>query len=1162
MLGTVRPNYHKAGPLELVLRRLHSLFQSMQPISPQGIAECSKAIRSAYPAATKVIVPFAEPQPQADVNYKLAFEPPSGLQLVGSWPVKTSSLRPHGLDVDVAVVMPSAIFQEKDHLNFRYYHKRAFYLAVLAAAISSSAKDLGIEQPIFETEGSDSKRSVIVLKALRNKAETDFSKLKAEIRIHLAHEPSLFPAGRLAPSRNNIRAAQTTPVAVGERSHEHAATPHYNASILSDSLMAPHLVYLHATAKACAGFADACMLLKVWVFQRGFGSGAFSSKGKGSQGTVRRMVIGTESTGFLLTMILAHLLHGEERQHGRAVHTAAPRKLVNSLSSYQLFRGVLDWLAHHNFTEQPVFMKAADPSLGIFSRSDKIPRQEFAQHFERVFVDPTGSINLLTQWLPGSLDLLQHEARLTFAMLEDAETDHFDSLFLTKRASPLFVFDDCARLSLPSSSQSATERFNALDIGSASNSIGKAIEKTVRRAMAQRARFCTLLTTHCSSEDRSWSVEQPRPPRAAESVELGVVYEGALALRMVEHGPTPEEKEMAADFQAFWGDIAELRRFKDGRILFSIVWETKGQHERWAIPRRILRHVMERHYSIRPDGLHFDGEAFAGMCEMPASLVDKVYLASPEEKGFQLVQSAFDSLTRQLRATEDLPLSLISITAASSGLRGTSAFVPGPTNLGALGSRIPDCASHISAQDIVLTFESSGRWPDDLKAIQAMKLAFMERLATLLPTKISDLQAHVALDDDAEESLIQDCSFLELILPSGFAFRARIHHERERVLLERIVSDKRFETPARREEAARCLARWERRFVTGPSHHAALATLQHRFIAFSDTTRLVKRWLTCQMLDSQHVPEEIVELLCTSVFISQGAAVPSSGASGFLQVIQKLATWNWRDEPLLLPLRAAVLASDETPLTSGLRFQTEKRLEAMEAFKKTRSTDPSISNRGWFIATEEDVEGRQWGELGPSGPIAHSIQQLAKGVCALLSSIDVGTGAQGGITPAVARALFTPSTKAFDFAIHLCPQVLPRYGQGLHSNETLWTAGASAFRNQPHKAGGQRSVYGPTPRVEFDPATKFLTLLRSVYGDSLRLFFDPHGGATIGGMWNPSLVGEEQGRKFKVGLGYNSAPVQEGDGAKLRDVSLNTKAILAEMERLGEGLIERIELIK
>lgn len=463
MLSTVRPNFHKAGSLELVLRRLRTLFDGIKPIPMQPLASARKTLKKQYPSAS-ISIPFTEPAPKDDVNYKFGFEPPSGLQLVGSWPLKIAALRPQGLDVDLAIVMPSSLFQEKDHLNFRYFHKRAFYLAVLASALSS-ATELGVETE-YQLEGSDSRRPILVLRPKKNKADTDFSKLKATIKIHLAYEADLFPPGRLAPSRNNIRTSSASEEGAAETSQP--PTPRYNAAVLADSLMSAHLVYLHSTAKACPAFADAAALLKIWAFQRGFGSGSPSKTGG-----VRRVALGSEDARFVLTMILAHLLHGEEKLPGRAAHLVARAKLANGFSSYQLFRGVIDWLAHHDFAAQPVFMKPA----GVQSRADKISRDDFARQFDRVLVDPTGSVNLLGNWLSGSVDLLQHEARLTFAMLDDSESDRFDELFRIQKASPLFTFDDAAQATLPLREPSA--QLARLDAGDALSAAGRSVQATL-----------------------------------------------------------------------------------------------------------------------------------------------------------------------------------------------------------------------------------------------------------------------------------------------------------------------------------------------------------------------------------------------------------------------------------------------------------------------------------------------------------------------------------------------------------------------------------------------------------------------------------------------------------------------------------------------------------
>lgn len=45
------------------------------------------------------------------------------------------------LSVDMVVVMPVAIFQEKDYLNYRYFYKRAYYLACIAAGLHDSTQN-------------------------------------------------------------------------------------------------------------------------------------------------------------------------------------------------------------------------------------------------------------------------------------------------------------------------------------------------------------------------------------------------------------------------------------------------------------------------------------------------------------------------------------------------------------------------------------------------------------------------------------------------------------------------------------------------------------------------------------------------------------------------------------------------------------------------------------------------------------------------------------------------------------------------------------------------------------------------------------------------------------------------------------------------------------
>ena len=45
------------------------------------------------------------------------------------------------LSVDMVVAMPASIFQEKDYLNYRYFYKRAYYLACIAGGLQEALHD-------------------------------------------------------------------------------------------------------------------------------------------------------------------------------------------------------------------------------------------------------------------------------------------------------------------------------------------------------------------------------------------------------------------------------------------------------------------------------------------------------------------------------------------------------------------------------------------------------------------------------------------------------------------------------------------------------------------------------------------------------------------------------------------------------------------------------------------------------------------------------------------------------------------------------------------------------------------------------------------------------------------------------------------------------------
>ena len=73
----------------------------------------------------KITIPFPEIAPAKDVLFKLAYSPPSEVNVVGSYALKTMVKGDRTLAVDMVVTLPTTILQDKDYLNYRYFYKRA-----------------------------------------------------------------------------------------------------------------------------------------------------------------------------------------------------------------------------------------------------------------------------------------------------------------------------------------------------------------------------------------------------------------------------------------------------------------------------------------------------------------------------------------------------------------------------------------------------------------------------------------------------------------------------------------------------------------------------------------------------------------------------------------------------------------------------------------------------------------------------------------------------------------------------------------------------------------------------------------------------------------------------------------------------------------------------
>ena len=539
-------------------------------------------------------------------------------------------------------------------------------------------------------------------------------------------------------------------------------------------------------------------------------------------------------------------------------------------------------------------------------------------------------------------------------------------MFLEDRRHISERFDVVIGVDLSSSRVKKRSEIHELDAGSSGEFILSSIASTLRRGLGNRAMAVPLLRR--SSTARELSQAHPFTPSI---IQIGFILDSTNAFLVVDRGPSVEEAEKNTEFREFWGnEKTELRRFRDGRILESVVWDVKTVDEKAHIPVLIAKHLLRHHFGIEEASVFARQPSFDALIRLPAAIND-VYsrLGSSVSKGFRDVISAFDSLVKQIKQLEDLPLSVATISPTHSALRHTSAFTPVAIS-GSASSALPLWASYTPAMDIIIEFEKSPRWPDDLAAILKMKLAFFEHIARSLTKAVGGFTARVVVDNPSPSASFQDRVRLEIVTPEGWAFSASIWHEREATLLDRMVEgepNRPFApkpSPREKQAALKAKETYVRQFIAAPSHHRAISNMCYRYPGFSGTVRLVKRWLASHWLLDVHVNQETVELICAKVFIGDGSGLsedfdspknqvdaPVTKERGFAAVVHFLASWEWQ-AGLDVPLYGKV----EIPISQG----------------------PAGSPGAWVIRTSEDPSGKMWTSGGPDAVVARRITVFAK----------------------------------------------------------------------------------------------------------------------------------------------------------------------------------------
>ncbi|XP_052280548.1 nucleolar protein 6-like isoform X9 [Dreissena polymorpha] len=1009
---------------------------------------------------------------------RFQFLPPSKVVVSGSYGSDVCT-RP-GVSVDLMLEMPKECFDSMDYLNQRYIRKRAIYLVWVAKTLKKHSEVTDIK---FTHHHGNCMRPLLAVTV----------KIGAHkpvvLHLHAVAHPGVFKLNRFHANKNNVRSSWCLGHSEAKGTEEkESPTPFYNSCILEDIVYQTGDSTLQEKLTVSSpGLKEGIMLLKVWLRQRGLnmGYGSFSN--------------------YLMTMYVVHLLE--------------QKKLSTFMSSYQVFRNTLLRLSQSSWTDNGISMCAVHKDVNMPLLSD------FHQHFEVVFVDPTGYLNMAYTLDRSVYNRVKHEAVMALSMLDNKHLDSFDKLFIKKMPFNL-SFDHMVHISLGQCIDQMVER---LDIGlkvvdHGGDRVGAcqaAILSLLERSLRQRV---TAIQLYCGIPSQ-WDMTDP-VPRPAQDMHLtyGLSLDQEHAFSILDKGPEANTP-MAAEFRLFWGDKCELRRFQDGGICEAVLWMADGAiSERQQVCDLVIKHTLARHASISGDHVQYIGGQLNSLLHLPVKLSSK----EVEEKGtlqygtgeeqITAVMTVYDSVCKLLRQLPDLPLTINTVQGASACFRFTEVFPPLPCTFRHPEERslehgvkryIPvvnkPCPPYTHLLKVVCTLEGSGKWPDNLDAMRRLKAAFHLQLAQALRTTFS-LPTRVGV---GHVDIVKD----------HYVFRLVLCYTRE---ISQLRSLRTTDGKLVKRDTEEALV-LERETIALPRLTSTLHGLQQQHSCFCATARLAKRWVSSHML-ADYIHPVAVELIVAHLFLSPAPySIPRSGLVGFQRFLDFLSSFDWKTSPLLINLNS--------------EFTDADLIEIPTKFSKERPTLPLM-----FISTPLDKYSQHWTKHEPSPAVLTRLVLLAAKSAQLLQHSLLH-----GDTQEV-KVVFRPSLTVFDVLIYLNENQLPRKQEGLSTSVETISYGKSVDKER-------------FPVTEFDPARLFLQDLKDSFSDVCLFFHDQHGGDVIGLIWKPNVFTPKE---FKVSH-VNHTKLDLGTSSQTTEqlmVTLNVDAVIEDIKVLGKGIVRSIELNK
>ncbi|ONH96837.1 hypothetical protein PRUPE_7G155300 [Prunus persica] len=932
------------------------------------------------------------------------FKKPKSIAVGGSYALQCS-VKPE-VNVDLLVRLPKECFHEKDYLNYRYHAKRCLYLCVIKKFLMSSSLIQKVEWSTLQNEVR--KPVLIVYPGMKLVEVPEFC-----IRI-IPTAPSLFSIPKLHLNRNNVRALNQGGIP--------QATPKYNSSILEDMFIEDMEEFLKKTFLGWKELQEALMLLKVWARQR------------------TPIYAYDCLNGFLISVILSYLADRD--------------RIKKSMKAMHILRVTLNFIATSELWKHGLYFMPKGQNA--IPKEKRLPLKE---SFPVVICSPSTNFNLAFRMTGVGFLELQDESALTLECIKKGRDCGFEEIFVTRVDYPA-KYDHIIRLNLKGNSKVYASGFFLDD--ECWRLYEQKVHNVLIQGLSDRVKTVRVTWRNMLSE---CSIKDGLSTLNAEPLLIGISVSSLdKAFRIVNIGPDADNKEEALKFRKFWGEKAELRRFKDGKIAESTVWES-DQWKRHIILKRISEYVLLRHLSVSKENIMHIVD------QLDFSLL---YGTEDPISSSGSLLGAFEILSKQLRLIEDIPLKVSTVQPLDSAFRFSSVFPPEPHPLAnekgtflRLRSLPPSC---IRPLEVMIQLEGSGNWPMDDVAIEKTKSAFLLKIGESLQNNWG--MTCTATEDDVD------------VFVSGYAFRLKIWHERGLTLLRRETGN----------DQVKQVSNMDRELYFRSQHSSMINGLQGCYAAYGPVVRLAKRWVASHLFSACLV-EEAIELLVAYIFLKPlPFNAPSSRITGFLRFLRLLADYDWTFSALVVDINNDLTPNDEKEISDNFMSS-----------RKTYEENVQSVNPAMFLATAYDKASEAWTRFSPNSMELKRLMAYAGSSANLLTKLiseDHNDSYRW-------ECLFKTPLNNYDAVILLHGDKLPYPQRLLFSSEL--NQGVHVARGNASKVfhpfllpgdlNGNSEDLRNKLLVNFDPMRCFVGDVEKEYSNTFKLWYDSLGGDAVGITW-------------------------------------------------------------